>query len=150
MDGHGHTCGPAPLIARLQHAHDNQLPVHAQRYATLPQHGRRIDADPALTPLNTRPIRLHVDFSSLFEEHGPQYSHCWRQGAWYRRGNPKAKEPPAAQGASGAFYDTSAVCQDTEHHADDDCWGVCMAHDVITPAARSMMMKVVSSIVRNE
>ena len=143
-----HHCA-STLITQLQHEHDNAHPVHPQRYED-PHRGRRAGTSRiigALTKHNTRPIRLHVDFASLFEEHAPRYSQCWRAGDWFRRGSPTSSLPP---------NNSKPTCHDDDHdgvtHTDLDkgCWGLCQTKDVITPTGRSMMMKVVRSIVRTE
>ena len=42
----------------------------------------------ALTAENTAPIRIVVDYSSLYEETAPAYSACFTEGAWFARGLP--------------------------------------------------------------
>ena len=110
------------------------LSVHRQRYDI---RGRRTAV--ALTTGNTQPLRLHVDFASLYEENAPEYSQCWRQGAWYKRGTPQATAPPASGVPS---------CRAEGPH--DDCWGLCSADDLITPKGREMLIAVVTTIVNEE
>ena len=136
----GHQCG-ASRLAGLQHEHANAHPIHWQNYGHHSLHGRRAEVAPALTPESTHPMRLHIDFSTLFEENSPLYSQCFEAGAWFRRGSPSSNEPPV---------DGVPTCHDGDGHTDDDCWGVCTKKDVITPAGRKMVIDVVSSIVRTE
>ena len=61
--------------------------VHAQQYRSR----RRLEV---LDESTTDPIRLELDFSALYEATAPQYSACFVEGAWFRRGLPSQTVPP--------------------------------------------------------
>ena len=73
-----------PLISRLKHEHGNTADQHHQLYTH--GEGRQLaGGGGALTRANTVPIRLKLDFHSLYETHAPKYSACFAAGAWFRR-----------------------------------------------------------------
>ena len=79
-----------PLSSRLvpDHASEYRDTVEAQLSAGVHRvrYGRRRTEE--LTTANTAPIRITIDYSSLFEETAPLYSACFVVGAWFARGLP--------------------------------------------------------------
>ena len=122
-----------PLLSQLQSRNENRQSQHRQAYET---HGRRLTA---LSPSNTAPIRLHLDFQSLYEAHAPQYSACFTVGAWFRRGLPSSHTPPA----NGV---ETCVRGPGETLTPEGCWGKCLATDLIDTAGRAMVIEVVQRI----
>jgi len=131
-----------PLISQLQHLERNAQPVHEQRYASDPPPRRELQSAAAEETATTQPIRYHLDFRSLYEEHAPRYSACFRAGDWFRWGLPGSQAPPA---------DGTPTCsrgEESTRQASEGCWGRCLASDVITPAVREHMASVVEEVVR--
>lgn len=141
----------ATLINRLQHEHpDGLLSTAKQQYQGL---GRRIlqtatasgGGGATLTEANTRPISIKLDFSSLDEATAPQYAACFTAGAWFRRGFPSPQTPPedgVATCVRGTPSETSLAGQ--------DCWGKCLAADVITPEKKALLVAVITKIVTED
>ena len=69
------------------------LPARARVYAQLVESAclRRMAT---LDVSNTEPIRLTVDYSSLYQETAPPYSACFAVGDWFARGLP-GPDPPS-------------------------------------------------------
>ena len=67
------------------------LGIEAEVHPTPLHRGRR--RLQILTRENTKPLRLHLDFGSLYRETAVPYTTCFQEGAWYRRGFP-GPEPP--------------------------------------------------------
>jgi len=123
-----------PLTERMQLAHYGaDHPPSNTRYGTASRPSRRrmatLDVD------NTEPIRLTVDYSSLYQETAPQYSACFAVGDWFARGLP-GPDPPS---------DGVATC--VRDGTDGDCWGRCEADDLITDASRQQVMDIVNNVV---
>jgi len=135
-----------PLIAQLQHSEDNAQPTHRQLYhRENGRSARRRGLNTAtLTEANTQPIRYHLDFRSLYEEHAPEYSACFRAGDWFRWGLPASQTPPA-NGVATCSRGANDVTD-----ARDGCWGICLDSDVITSDGRERMIQIVTSIVTND
>lgn len=93
-----------------------------------------------LTEETTQPIRLHLDFDSLYEETAPPYSACFEVGAWFARGVP-GPEPPEDGVATCEFRGTAAEYEQV------DCWGRCTADDLVTSDGRAMIEGVVRALV---
>ena len=139
------------MINRLQHEHpDGLLSTAKQQYQGL---GRRIlqtatasgGGGATLTEANTRPISIKLDFSSLDEATAPQYAACFTAGAWFRRGFPSPQTPPedgVATCVRGTPSETSLAGQ--------DCWGKCLAADVITPEKKALLVAVITKIVTED
>ena len=115
---------------RLDHYGD-EIPPANSKFGTS-SHRRRL----ALTTENTRPIRLHIDYSSLYEETSKPYGSCFTVGAWYARGLPGPTPPTSA---------VQATC--TGEPTDQDCWGICQQRDLITPTGRQQIIDVVDRVV---
>ena len=77
---------------------------------------------------NTEPIRIHLNFDSLYEEKVQANAftkdrYCFREGAWFRTGYPGEK--PVGSGPDD--------CGDrTQSAVTGDKWCVCTANDLIT------------------
>ena len=123
-----------PLVARLQHLHRDALPTHR------PERFLSEVNNAVLTQTNTAPIRFKLDFSSLYEEHAPRYSACFREGDWFRRGLPLSLNPPAdgIESCTRGPGESLAL--------EDSCWGRCLSRDVVTPIGRDKMIAVVTSV----
>jgi len=107
-------------------------------YVPAPSFRRALQSDAALTPDNTAPIRLHLDFASLYEATAPQYTACFTIGEWYRRGLPRNQPTPPADGVP--------TCDSNGDGR--DCWGICAADDLITPTGRDLIIQIVSTVAR--
>ena len=131
--------GPSPLalITQLQHRY-RDWDKHPQRY-----HGGRR----RLTPENTAPMRIALDFKSLFEDTAPPHSACFRIGAWYRRGLPIVT--PAGSDPHPPADASLATCTRTSTSSgNSDCWGICEGQDVITNSGRDKLIAVVTRIAQ--
>ena len=137
-----------PLITTLQHRHGNLVPVHPQRQSW----GRRLAAEdePAtLTRDNTAPMRIRLDFQSLYTP--PPYSACFsacdpraaRCDHWFRRDLPASRSPPA-NGVETCVRDGTAAS--LSRNLRDGCWGRCLARDVIRPHDRDKLIEVVTEL----
>ena len=71
-----------------------------QPYVPTASQRRALQSDGPLTPDNTAPIRIHLDFASLYEATAPQYTACFSIGEWYRRGLPRNQPTPPADGVT--------------------------------------------------
>ena len=111
-------------------------PVHEQK------HSRRRLAQKELTVRNTRPIKIDLDFSPLFEETAPQWSACFEVGAWFRRGLPEGQQTPPSDGIP-----TCKRGADEWMTAEEGCWGACEQADVITSELRDAIIHVVTTVV---
>jgi hypothetical protein len=112
--------------------------LHAGRHPV--KYNRRRTA--ALTTDNTDPIRISVDYTSLYPETAPPYSACFTEGEWFARGLPSGgiDTPPA---------DGVATCVRGEAEwSSSDCWGKCTADDLITPTGRDIVIGVVDHVVQ--
>ena len=112
-----------PLSEQLRWHHygDATPPANSRFKPSTHSHRRQL----ALTAENTRPIRLHLDFSALYEETSKPYNSCFQVGAWFARGLPGPTPPASA---------AQATC--TGEPTDQDCWGICQQRDLITPTGR--------------
>ena len=139
------------LISTLQHAHENRIDVHEQAHVgerTWRSH-RHLQAaadssggsgaGTALTRSNTKPLRVKLNFDSLYEDKAPQYSACFAVGAWFRRGLPAAQTPPA-DGVE------TCVRGEGEGLSHNGCWGKCRDYDLITPADRDRLIEAVTEM----
>ena len=114
----------------------SEAALHAGRHRVKYNH-RRTEA---LTTDNTAPIRIVVDYQSLFEENAPAYSACFKEGAWFARGLPDGGLTPPADGV-----ETCDRGADEWHST--DCWLKCAADDLITEEGRTIVMGIVDSVV---
>eukprot|EP00930_Biecheleria_cincta_P067785 TRINITY_DN5466_c0_g3_i1.p1 TRINITY_DN5466_c0_g3~~TRINITY_DN5466_c0_g3_i1.p1 ORF type:complete len:961 (-),score=112.26 TRINITY_DN5466_c0_g3_i1:458-3340(-) len=95
-----------------------------------PRLGRRLQT---LDASNTRPIRIHVNYDTLYEETVQadpivRDRYCFRSGDWYRSGHPAGEKP------SGAGPDDCA--QDRMNK-----WCLCTLGDVIDNSTRALVME---------
>jgi hypothetical protein len=74
----------------------SEAALHAGRHRVKYNH-RRTEA---LTAENTAPIRIVVDYGSLYEETAPTYSACFTEGAWFARGLPDGGLTPPEDGVA--------------------------------------------------
>jgi len=89
-----------------------------------------------LTEENTLPIRIKVDYQSLYKETAPMYSACFEEGEWY------------ARGLAGPTPPTDGVATCAGLATDQDCWGKCTADDLIDEASRNKVKTVVNAVVK--
>ena len=94
----------------------------------------------ALTAENTAPIRIVVDYGSLYEETAPAYSACFTEGAWFARGLPDGGLTPPEDGVA------TCVRGADEWHS-TDCWLKCAAADLITKEGRDIVIGIVDTVV---
>jgi len=118
---------PLEVISLLQH----QFP-----HTVSPRHRRSLQASEPLSDANTNPMRFELDFASLYEATAPQYSTCFAVGDWYRRGLPRYATAPPADGVESCDANGDGR----------DCWAKCRAEDILTPAARDLMIAVVTQV----
>ena len=145
---------PLPLISLLQHEHGNRVPVHPQQYAGDDARAsrrrlsrRQMAEDATLTSDNTVPMRIHLDFRSLYEEHAPKYTACFgfcEPGAsvcdhWFKRGLPASEEPDGVETCA-----RDGTPEQLALNVREGCWGKCRAADVITAADRAKVEDVVT------
>ena len=125
-----------PLSDRMQIEHfgHDQHPPANTRYGSASRPSRRRLAT-TLSIDNTEPIRLTVDYSSLYQETAPQYSACFAIGEWFAMGLP-GPEPPS-NGIATCLRDGT----------DGDCWGRCEADDLITDVSRQQVIDIVDNVV---
>jgi len=95
-----------------------------------------------MTPANTQPIRIRLDFSSLYQATAPRYSACFQVGAWFKRGLPAMTTPPS-DGVETCMRGTG----ETGGSLTQGCWGKCLASDIIASADRQRLEEIVSAIV---
>ena len=131
---------PPPLGEKLARAMPKARPTVAQAYAPLAGQRRRGQqasgpATAQLTVDNTAALRIHVDYSQLFEESATPYSACFREGDWFRWNF--AALPPGSGDLCDRRYDAAA----------QNCWGICEEGDVLTPAMRDWMMRKIELAV---
>ena len=81
---HGSTCCGSPYYGSPYNGFAHHGSTYHGRHRVKYNH-RRTEA---LTAENTAPIRIVVDYSSLYEETAPAYSACFTEGAWFARGLP--------------------------------------------------------------
>ena len=126
------TGSPPQSLSPYHHRLTPDTDVH---HPTKYSQRRRLEA---LTPANTNPIRLALDFASLDEATAPPYSACFKVGAWFRRGLPDGgAEPPA---------DGKETCDRGPNEWNSyDCWGKCIAEDLVSAEGRQMIIDVVTS-----
>ena len=126
------TGSPPQSLSPYHHRLTPDTDVH---HPTKYSQRRRLEA---LTPANTNPIRLALDFASLDEATAPAYSACFKVGAWFRRGLPDGgAEPPA---------DGKETCDRGPNEWNSyDCWGKCIAEDLVSAEGRQMIIDVVTS-----
>jgi len=103
---------------------------------------RRLDA---LTTENTRPVRIHLDFQSLYQATAPAYSACFAVGQWYKKGLPTIT--PAFSEVTPPSDPSQATCTRTTT-TNTDCWGICEARDVITESGRDKLIEAVTRIAQ--
>lgn len=138
----GHVSSGPNLLTKLQHEHpDGAMSTAHQTYLNAGNH-RLLQAagGGTLTTENTRPIAIHLDFKSLEEATAPKYTACFTEGAWFKRGFPTPPVPPSS-GAGNCDRTSGAV---------QDCWGKCLASDVITAEKRDLVKTLVTKIVTEE
>jgi hypothetical protein len=134
--------GPA-YITKLQHEHpDGLLSTAHQAYYAGPQQHRLLQSSGGgtLTEANTRPIGIHLDFTSLDAATAPKYTACFKVGDWFKRGFPTPQTPPS---------DGVETCQRSST-AVQDCWAKCVAGDVITAESRQLVTTLISKVVTEE
>lgn len=116
------------------------MAIHTQRHST--NVGRRglqestTTTGAALSRKNTRPIRIKLDFESLYEATAPEHSTCFAVGQWFRRGLPKQQSPPP-DGVE------TCVRGKSESLSHDGCWGKCRAYDIVSAADRDKLIAAV-------
>lgn len=131
-----------PLSALLQR--DGSLATHPQSLS-LGGGGRHLQEEStALTSSNTRPLRVLVDFASLYEATAPEYSACFTVGQWFRRGLPLEQTPPA-DGVETCERDDNPS---TPSSFSSGCWGRCAEADLIIAADRKRLEDVMSTLVQ--
>ena len=121
---------PRSLLPRSASLEPDVPWLHADRLGN--RHSRRRAEE--LTTDNTGPIRIAVDYASLFEESAPPYSACFKEGAWFARGLPDGGLTPPTDGVATCVRGTD------EWHT-TDCWLRCAPADVITPTGRAIVMQ---------
>mmetsp|Transcript_23863 Transcript_23863/g.47661 ORF Transcript_23863/g.47661 Transcript_23863/m.47661 type:complete len:867 (-) Transcript_23863:457-3057(-) len=124
------------LISMLQH----QYPQNSVDHKT---HRRALVSEP-LTASNTRPMRFELDFASLYEATAPEYSTCFTLGAWYRRGLPRDATVPPTSTVEDPRVNGVETCD--ANGDGKDCWARCRAEDILTPAARDLMIAAVTQV----
>ena len=131
-----------PLSSRLEPDHASELRdvVEAQLSAGVHRVRYNHRRTEELSTANTAPIRIVVDYSSLYEETAPLYSACFAVGAWFARGLPDGGGSPPADGV--------ATCVRGESEwGSSDCWGRCTADDLITAEGRDIVIGIVDQVV---
>jgi len=95
-----------------------------------------------LTVANTVPIRIHVDFASLYPATTRPYSQCFKVNDWFKWNFPSTQKPPDLQ-AGGVIckrgIDPSAQTP--------GCWGRCTKEDTLTEDMRTYMMEEITTAV---
>ena len=119
---------------RWDHYGTDHPPANSGESTSRRRRRRRRLSTNQLTVNNTLPIRLTIDYASLYEETAPQYSACFRVGDWYARGLPGQTLPS----------DGLPTCSDDVAY---DCWGICAAADLITPTGRQQIIDIVDAVV---
>ena len=117
---------------------DGVLSTHSQYHG---RHRHLLETDAELTRANTQPMRVKLDFASLYEETAPEYSACFAVGDWFRRGLPSQQTPPAVETCQRGAAATASLSS-----LNAGCWGRCTAEDVIQPADRERLEQVVTTL----
>lgn len=74
-----------PLILQLHHEHAGLAPPGGEAHPQATPAARRRalqSSGGTLTRGNTAPLRLKLDFSSLYPESAPEYTACFAEGKW--------------------------------------------------------------------
>ena len=116
------------------------LGIEAEVHPTPLRRGRR--RLQILTRENTKPLRLHLDFGSLYRETAVPYSTCFQEGAWYRRGFPGPEPPGGPTGVATCPRDST----EWSVAAEQGCWGRCTEADLVTPGGREVIEHVATVI----
>ncbi|EOD08334.1 hypothetical protein EMIHUDRAFT_217452 [Emiliania huxleyi CCMP1516] len=116
------------------------LGIQAEVHPTPLHRGRR--RLQILTRENTKPLRLHLDFGSLYRETAVPYTTCFQEGAWYRRGFPGPEPPGGPTGVATCPRDST----EWSVAAEQGCWGRCTEADLVTPGGREVIEHVATVI----
>ena len=131
---------PKPLLDQIVQKYGRPLKAHSQKYAR-GRKDRRLGGA-TLSQSNTRPIRIHYNFDTLYEDNvqaNPllRDRYCFNEGDWYRVNFPSDPKPTGA-GPDNCNRDTVDM-----EIISQDKWCKCTANDVISTTWRDFVIDAV-------
>ena len=131
-----------PLISRWQNTHG--LPVDPAAPSRPSASRRKLEV---LTADNTKPIRIQLNFDSLYQDTAPEYTACFKVDDWFRLGLPQGSSTfpgtPPPNKTDGSLGDETCNAD----RRGTDCWGLCRQEDLIEPADRDNLIAAVTAIL---
>eukprot|EP00933_Yihiella_yeosuensis_P045305 TRINITY_DN40672_c0_g1_i1.p1 TRINITY_DN40672_c0_g1~~TRINITY_DN40672_c0_g1_i1.p1 ORF type:complete len:967 (+),score=140.31 TRINITY_DN40672_c0_g1_i1:161-3061(+) len=137
---------PRPFFEQVAERYGAPPRQHYQRYGHVTAAGGRSLEGDALTVENTKGIRIHLNFDSLYKEkveNNPLLKdrYCFKEDDWYRVGNPIGPKP-SGPGPDSCNREGVGLAL-----ASQNKWCLCTAKDVITEELKKLVIESTTKAV---